>query len=540
MDRLSAFDRGLAAEGRGALREAEACYRAGAADPRARAALGALLARTGRAAEAEALLRALLAEQPSAPFPHHTLGALLLREGRAGEALAVLERAVALEPALAVAHTNLGVAFRALGRMREAEAAWQAALARDPRSLQAARNLAGLLLEQGALERAAAAYGAVLAAHPADEEALVGHAFVLKALGRLGEAADTLRRAVALVPASARARFHLANLLLLQGRYAEAWPHFEARRAVALARAGGGTITVDAARPADLAERTWGGEPDPAIRVVAWHEQGFGDTLQFCRYAPLAAARVRTILAVPPPLHRLLATLGGEIELAPLDALPSHDAAVPMMSLPGLFGTTPDSIPGAGGYLRADPEAAVGWRARLAGTPGLRVGLCWAGESRADFPQAQAIDRRRSIRLAQLRPLAEAAPGARFFSLQLGAPAAEIGTAGFPVADHTAAFGDFADTASFMAALDLVVAVDTAVAHLAGALGVPVFMLNRFDTDWRWGLEGERTPWYASMRLLRQPAPGDWETPIARLAERLARVGALPERSGSGVVLPLM
>ena len=246
-------------------------------------------------------------------------------------------------------------------------------------------------------------------------------------------------------------------------------------------------------------------------------EQGLGDTLQFARYVPMLAARGgRVVLEVPPELCRLLAGLAGVAELVPHGApLPRVAVQVPLLSLPGRFGTGPDTIPAATPYLRAEPGAVAAWRARLGAASGLNVGIAWAGS------RLHRNDRHRSVALDRLAPLARI-PGARLFALQVGAAAAELGPAGLPIHDLAPDIADFADSAAIVTALDLVVTIDSALAHLAGALARPVWVLVPFAPDWRWGMTGESTPWYPTMRLFRQRRPGDWDEPVGRVAAALA------------------
>jgi Glycosyltransferase family 9 (heptosyltransferase) len=222
----------------------------------------------------------------------------------------------------------------------------------------------------------------------------------------------------------------------------------------------------------------------------------------------------------PAPLVRLLSGLDGvEAVVTAGEALPDFDLHCPMLSLPLALGTTLASIPAGMPYLHADAAAVAGWQARLAEWPGEgpRVGLVWAGKPSLDLPARAAMDRRRSIPPERLAPLL-AVPGLRFFSLQKGGPPLPLGA---PVTDLMAEVTDFADTAALVANLDLVIAVDTSVAHLAGALGRPVWLLDRFDPDWRWMTGRSDSPWYPSLRIFRQPAVGDWESVVTEVAENL-------------------
>ena len=269
---------------------------------------------------------------------------------------------------------------------------------------------------------------------------------------------------------------------------------------------------------------TWRGRT-----VLLTHEEGFGDTLQFVRYAPLLAARgARVLLAVPRPLARLLAPLA---PVVPADGpLPEHDFHCPFFSLPRAFGTTPETIPAVTSYLAADPTLAAAWAARLPprdGARGLRVGLVWAGQARPWLAGFATLDRRRSASLADFAPLAGLA-GVTFVSLQAGPPAAEAARPPpeMTLFDPMAEVADFADTAAIVAGLDLVISVDTAVVHLAGALGKPVFLLDRYDNCWRWLSGRDDSPWYPRLRIFRQERPGDWTGPMRRVAAGLREYAA--------------
>ncbi len=236
----------------------------------------------------------------------------------------------------------------------------------------------------------------------------------------------------------------------------------------------------------------------------------------------MAARGATVVLEVQRPLVRLMARLGVGTTVAFGDRLPRFDLHSPLMSLPLAFQTDLGTIPAPKPYLSADPLQAAAWRRRLAALPGRRVGLVWAGSARHHLPEATVIDRRRSITLGHLAPLA-AVPGVSFVSLQKGesATATSSPPPGMQVHDFTEELADFADTAALVAALDLVISVDTAVAHLAGALGTEVWILNRFDSCWRWLLDRADSPWYPTATLFRQPAPGDWDSVIAELGGAL-------------------
>jgi len=259
------------------------------------------------------------------------------------------------------------------------------------------------------------------------------------------------------------------------------------------------------------------------MRVLVWHEEGLGDTLQFARYLPkLAEFGARVIAAVPAPLMRLLDGIPGITVIRAGDGPPpSHELQCPFFSLPRAFGTTTQNVPAAP-YLRADPALSAAWAARLP-SDGLRAGLVWAGQARLWLQGFTSVDRRRSAGLAAFAPLA-AVRDVRFVSLQAGTPAAQgqEPPEGMELTDPMELVRDFADTAAIIANLDVVISVDTSVAHLAGAMGKPVFLLDRYDNCWRWLHGRTDSPWYPSMTIFRQPRPGDWSSVMHRAASSLA------------------
>jgi hypothetical protein len=297
----------------------------------------------------------------------------------------------------------------------------------------------------------------------------------------------------------------LAVVALIRGDYASGWREAEWR-----------WKCKDFSSPKrQWSKPQWKGEQLNGETILLHAEQGFGDTVQFVRYAPMVAERGgKVILECPAVLHRLLKNLPGIAGIVPETAQPEFDLQCPLLSLPLAFGTLLDTVPNRVPYLTPEPQLCEQW-GKLIGerASGLKVGLTWAGS-----PTHQN-DRKRSLTLNQLLPLAQAA-GVTFFSLQKG-PAAQQANdpaIGFPIADLTARLTDFADTAAMISQLDLVITVDTVIAHLAGALGKPVWVFLPRVPDWRWMLDREDTPWYPTMRLFRQEVHGQWEKPIRRAA----------------------
>jgi tetratricopeptide (TPR) repeat protein len=415
----------------------------------------------------------------------------------------------------AVALLNHGVQLAAQQRFDEALADFDKAIALDAGLAEAFNNRGAALYKLGRFDDAVASYDRALALEP-DAETYSSRGLALHVRGRLDEALASYDSALALKPDYTEAHYNRALTLLRAGDLARGFQAYRWR------------FRINAARPA-IACPEWEGEPIAGKRLAIFHEQGAGDTLQFVRYVPMALARGAQItLLVPPVLARLLrASLPG-VEV--VDRLPNSavfDFQAPMLSLPALFGTTLDTVPARTPYLTVDPAEAASWAQRLAALPDLtqpdlKVGLVWAGSK-----MPTSYDARRSLKLAQLAPLA-ALPGIRFVSLQIGEPAAEAKTppTGLQLTDWTSEIRDYADTAALIANLDLVITVDTSVAHLAGALDKPVWILSRYDGCWRWLLGRDDSPWYPTARLFHQPAMGDWQPVIADVAAALQALSA--------------
>ncbi len=552
---------GFALMGLGRPAEAELAFRAALAlrpdDADARFGLGNALYDRGRFQEAVAVYQDLLARRPDfadawancgnalqAQFrfddsvryyreaialvpghvhAHSNLCGALYHMRRFDEAVAAGLVAIAKAPDWPMAYSNLSSPLRALGRFDDAINVCFKALALKPDYAEAYVNLGAALFEIGQFDNAIAASNIALQCRPDDVAALCNRGVSFYGLGRLEEAIADFRHAQALEPQNPEPAFNLALALLMTGT--------EMRKGFALYER---RLERTEAPKRALAKPRWQGEDISGRTILLHAEQGFGDTLQFVRYAPLVVSRgARVILEVPPSLVRLCAGMPGAAPgdiavIAAGTALPDFDCHCPLLSLPFLFGTDLATIPAAIPYLCPDPALISHWATRLptgdtTEQPGLRVGLVWAGESRPDQPKWSQIDRRRSLALAALAPLG-AVPGITFVSLQKGPPAAQLDQAPFPIANPMPEVSDFADTAALIAGLDLVIAVDTSVAHLAGALGKPVWLLSRFDGCWRWLRERSDSPWYPKLRLYRQPSLGDWAPVITALAADLAKL----------------
>jgi Flp pilus assembly protein TadD len=437
------------------------------------------------------------------------LGDALDGLGRAGEAVAAYRRAVALSPGLLNGFYNLGVTLARLGELTEAAACYRRALEIKPDFIQGQANLAAVLVEIGGVAEAEELCRRAVAAVPGFALAWHNLGIALHRQRRLDEAEAAYRRALSLQPDDSLFAHTLGTLLLSKGDFAAGWALYEARFELAEMGMMGRRF----------AQPRWQGEAGDGRTLLIHAEQGLGDTLQFCRYAALAAGRGwRLVMEVQSALGRLLRGLAGMDELVVQgEALPPFDAQIPMLSLAAVFDS---SIPADVPYLHADPVAVAAWGKRVAAIAGPRatVGVVWAG-SRRDQPALAAVDARRSMTPELLLPVLHV-EGVQFFSLQKDRRFAP--PAGVAWADLMEEVTDFADTASLVASMDLVISVDTSVAHLAAAMGKPVWLLNRFDSCWRW-LDGRQdSPWYPTLRLYHQSHAGDWSSVVDEVASDLA------------------
>jgi tetratricopeptide (TPR) repeat protein len=433
----------------------------------------------------------------------------LVAEGRLAETAACWQQLADQRPDMPAVHNNLGSTLRLLGRDGDAVACFRTALRLDANYPEACSNLGTALCQLGQPDEGEALLRRAVELRPSYARAHCNLGKVLREQGRLVAAVECFHAALRHVPDLAEAHLHLANVMLLEGRMPEGWAEFEWR------------LRLPGTPPPPFGVPVWHGEPLGGRTLLLHASEGNGDTLHFCRYVPLLASVGRIVLRVPRPLQRLLRGLADGITVvADGDPPPVFDLYCDLLSLPHIFGTTLETLPAQSPYLHADPDHIGFRRHRLGALPDVRVGLVWAGNP------AYSADRQRSIEPDRLALLGNV-PGISFVSLQV--PGVRL-PAGLEIHDPTPALGDFADTAALIGALDLVIGVDTAVVHLAGALGKPVWLLNRFDTDWRWMRDRSDSPWYPSLRQFRQPSPGDWDSVLQAVCEALHDV---PHRPGS-------
>jgi Flp pilus assembly protein TadD len=465
----------------------------------------------GRPAEAAELYAALAVHFPQAWAVHNNLGTALRALNRPEEAAAALQRATELGGE-AESWSNLGLALGDLYRWEEARAAHARVLALKPDAPMVRINAATQLIHCNDFAPAEKHLRAAVDLAPGQPLPLFKLGAMLCRANRYEEAVPLLRQVLAQAPRWAEAHLYLGAALLALGDLAAGFAEYEWRR-------GMGHMI----RMPDPAKE-WQGGMLEGRRVLLYCEQGLGDTLQFCRYAAVAAAvGGKVTLLVQPALARLMRTVPGVTDVVDSpESLPPHDCHLPLMSMARLVGTRLDTIPTPIPYVRAEESQVEQWRQRLAALPGLKVGLVWSGAPRAHDRDAYLTDLQRSLPLASLAPLA-GIPGLSLVSLQMGTAADQLRASphGLTLYDPMAEIGDFADTAALIQALDLVISVDTSVAHLAGALGKPVWVLSRFNACWRWMRNRPDSPWYPSLRVFGQPTPGDWATPMGEVAAQL-------------------
>ena len=499
-------------------------------------------------AVALALMMRVVALKPDHANAYLLIGNILRETGDSAGALAAFDKALEINPQDSIGLTAKGDTLKEIGRLPEAATCYEQALTLNPNHHGYINNLGVIHFLQNDLDGSAALYQAALTIHPAYPEALSNLSAIRRlkgdldgailhcqkalalrqdypdALNNLGNALKDARRfeeaivaykeALRLVPVNAEVHKNLAFAFLALGRYDEGWREYEWR------------WKSKQLRPAfrDFAQPEWQGEAGEGRTLLIHAEQGLGDTLQFCRYVPLTKERgFHVLMEVPLPLKRIIQSLDGvEKVVTTGDVLPPFDLHCPMMHLPLAFHTTLETIPAKLPYLSPDPADLAKWRDRVAAlaNDALKVGLVWAGSSRAHLhsPDLIAADQKRSVASEVLAPLMDV-PNVQFFSLQKEGTRAPDA---FHLIDWMADCHDFADTAALIMNLDLVISVDTAVAHLAGALGKPVWLLNRFNSCWRWLTGRDDSPWYpGTLRLFNQNEMGNWDEVVMRVCAAL-------------------
>lgn len=513
-------DLGMALAGAGRIREAgDAFVQAIAVDPGFLPAynnLGNAQLALGQAREAAETYRQALTLQPDYMDALGNLAGALNAQGRFEDALQHARAALGLDSGFVEARNSAGLALVRLGRVEEGIEEFRAAIAQRPDYVEALSNLGNALhtvLRDG---EALSAYARALEKSPRHLAALSGRAGTYASMHRKAEASAAFDAALAVDGNNAETHFELSLFLLRNGDLAAGWKEYEWRWRKA-------DFT---SRPRNFSQPQWDGTQSLPGKTILLHaEQGLGDTIQFCRFAAIVRAHgARVVLEVQRPLVNLMRSLDGvDVLIAQGDASPDFDLHCPLLSLPGALSTTLETVPAKLPYLAPTSEVAAGWAGRLLEDKSWRVGLAWAGS------RTHKYDRARSLLLAQLNDLL-AVPGVRFYSLHH--ELSEEDARRVDATPNLIAFGDeltgFDATAGLAAQLDLVISVDTSLAHLAGALGRPLWLLLGYTPDWRWLLDRVDSPWYPGARLFRQRAPGAWDEVLARVAGELRSITTSP------------
>lgn len=471
---------------------------------------GAVLEKLGRDEEALESIQNALAIKPGHVDALYNQGSVLRKLGRHADAMKSFDRVLTIKPDHFKAHNNRGTALESLNRRDEALASYDRAFAIEPHFVETLNNRANVLQKFGRHDESVMMYERALAIDPNRAEVLKNSSNSLAALGRHREALANCSRATTIKPTYADAQWNESLLRLRVGDFLGGWEKYEWRW----------KRDENIEKQRSFTQPLWLGEAPVADKTIfLYREQGMGDTIQFARYAPLLTKRdARVILEVQPPLKSLLSQIGPNIQvIGSGEDIPGFDLHCPLLSLPLAFCTELGTIPANVPYLTVPGDRMAQWSERLPPRCELRVGIAWSGNV------SHKDDHNRSIALARAAPLFDV-PDIQFVSLQkeLRDSDAQVLAQDTRITDLGSHFGDFSDTAAAVALVDLVISVDTSVAHLAGALGKPVWVLLPFCPDWRWLLDRDDSPWYSTARLFRQPGIGDWDSVIGQVGHELS------------------
>lgn len=514
----------------GDIKKAEECYRSALqvqpSYAEAMINLGVVRAEQGRFDEAENDFRNAIQCNSDSWQPYCHLFKLLMKNGRQAEAKIYGKKAVELNPSLFEVFWQLGVLGMHAENWNEALQAFQHAHQLDPQHPELLSNIGSCLMKLARHDEAYAAFQEALRRKETAETHLLA-GIVSEELRHEAQAVSHYRSSIQLKPEGHTAHYQLSFLLLARGDFKNGFTHFEHRlyadvNMLSLVK-GQAFIKVFGN------QRYWSGQPLDGKRLLVVTEQGLGDSIMMMRYLPLIKERYgasRVVVSCDTPLLELFKNLPG-VDTAQTDSVAidrsEFDYFCTTMSLPAIFNTTVESVPQAP-YLTIPLSARARWDARMAELDGLKVGLVWAGNKFFEK------DANRSMSLEMFEPLF-GLEGITWMNLQKGEPAMSLKDKHYPVIDWMDECQDFMDTASLITHLDLVIAVDTAVAHLSGALGCSTWLMNRFDTDWRWLLSGEESPWYARMKIVRQTTRGDWHGVVDQLKGKLAELASSPAQA---------
>jgi tetratricopeptide (TPR) repeat protein len=465
--------------------------------------LGLSFHEQGKFDEAITYFQKALQLHPDYTLAMNNLGLTLHEKGEHDEAIQTFQEVITREPDDAYAYYNLGIVFMKQQQHDKAIEAFQTTIKKDPNFENAYYNMGIAFSEKGQLDNAIHLYQQTLRVNPSRPDVYNNLAIAYEEKGDIGNAIPYFKKAVELTPEDAEIHWNLSLALLLSGDLLNGWKEYQWR------------FGINDFRKNLFLRPLWNGSDITGKTLLIHSEQGFGDTLQFIRYASLVAERgAKVIVQCPRELVSLLRSVEGIWTVIAFgEELPEFDVHCPLLSLPFIFGTTIETVPSKIPYIIADPLSVQRWEGELLNDKErIKIGLVWAGGAK------NKNDKHRSLLLTEFTSLA-GFEDIIFYSLQKGDAAIQTSTVpeGMRLIDYTEELEDFSDTAALIQNIDLIISVDTAVAHLAGALGKPVWTLLPFVPDWRWMLNREDTPWYPTMRLFRQPSPGNWESVMQKL-----------------------
>ena len=466
----------------------------------------------GNSQQAENIFREIIRIHPNIAEAHCNLGFLLQYNGQLDEAVSCYQKALELNPNLVDAYYNLGVIFQGRWQLDEAITYFQIALQLNPSHAETYNNLGHAFQQKGLIDEAITCYERAVQLNPTHTAAFYNLGITLQDKGQFSEAMKCYEKALQLDPNFAEAHWNISQLNLLSGNFKEGWRGYEWR------------WKCEEHRRHNICEFTkpvWNGSDITGRTILLYGEQGFGDVIQFIRYAALVEQRgAKVIVECRKELKTLLQNAVGVHKVFERgEQLPEFDVYCPLLSLPFIFDTVYESIPATIPYIRVGSEFLQKWQSRVQfDNTKFKIGLAWAGS------KGHLKDRYRSCPLELFAPLAQP-DNVTLYSLQKGeSTRAEIAAGSVNIIDYTEEIKDFSDTAAYIENLDLIITVDTAVAHLAGALGKPVWTLLPFVPDWRWMLNREDSPWYPTMRLFRQPSLADWKSVMAKVKDELLKL----------------
>ncbi len=473
----------------------------------------------GELLQAEAIYREVLRVEPKNADALHLLGMIAHQVGKNEAAIELIEKAIAVNRAVPIYHSNAGVVYHTLNRLDKAIACYRRALSLNSNDHMALTNLGTALKDQGKLEEAIACHQRALSLKPDYYLAHTNLGSVLQDQGKIEDAIVCYQHALSINPDDHLAHFNLSVIHLLKGNLKEGWEGFKYR-----------FLRQDISRYfnpkyLNLFQPQWDGSAIKGRTILLYAEQGFGDTIQFIRYVPMVLQKCdKIIVTCQEELISLMQRINGIHDVvAHGQKLPDFDFHCPLLNLPSIFNTTLETVPATITYINTDTQKVLKWRERLqSDSARLKIGLCWAGNP------THKNDRNRSISLSMFSMLGDM-ENITFYSLQKGKAAeqAKNPPKGMSLVDFTDDLNDFSDTAALIENLDLIISVDTAIVHLSGALGKPVWTLLPFMPDWRWLLDRDDTPWYPTMRLFRQSSTRDWSHVIISVKDALAHIERL-------------